>query len=579
MADNYKYQRQNIGLAPTTDITFTNLAESLKGSARLEAALDRISNMAFKEVVEEQQKRGMQAGLDNAPTLDELIKANESGITPADLFYSDTTEFGKSARKVEAKLVRSEIEYTARKNFSAVKELINTGQITDIADLDSELNGIIEGNSKYLSGIDVEESIGLRSSLMTRGREIRQYGVGKIVEGQQKLWEQELEDFIQDTTRNWQDKIESMPIKDPSLFMSETMADATAIINKSGALGATKQAKTIERVKALQQDTMMSAITSYYGENSDFMKIPGKYLNDIQRGIVGEYTDMYNALTKENKIKLKKDLRELYKTKKADDEYALSVKTKDNMIEINDLRLTLNKTDNPQEKKRIIQRLESISKDNPDALNADDIEKIIKNQWEPSPEEEYSDASLKFKSRIINGEFTTVTEMMKQARNLGFSEAMIKKEFGPIYSSKEIANNKNSITEIATENISNKANANQRKKIELKIKQKKDAIKERDGENYNEDAANEEIRNALTNEKNQKRLNSALESLQEQFQSFTAISDFYNGDILNKNLRLDDPEVQEILRQIKDEDEMAYESILETLSEIEKYSKLVDEGN
>ena len=74
MADNYKYQRQNIGLAPTTDITFTNLAESLKGSARLEAALDRISNMAFKEVVEEQQKRGMQAGLDNAPTLDELIK-------------------------------------------------------------------------------------------------------------------------------------------------------------------------------------------------------------------------------------------------------------------------------------------------------------------------------------------------------------------------------------------------------------------------------------------------------------------------------------------------------------------------
>lgn len=568
MAQDPRYTRQNIQLADVPDIRLSNIQESIKGSARLEQALDRISATAFKEITEQQQKRGMQYGLENAPSLEELDQAVKSGITPAELFESDTTVFGKYAQKVQAKQVRAQLEYEARKDFTAIKELIKTGQIRDVTDLDNELNGVINGQSRFLSGVDAEEGLGLRTSLLTRGREIRQYGVGKIVEAQQALFEQELEDFILDTASTWEDKITSMPIKDPNLFKTETMSDAMAIINKSGFLGAAKQAKTIERVREMQNDTIMSAITKSYSENSDFIKNPGKYINDVQRGIVGDYTDMYGSLPPEKKKALVKDLRELYKTQYADEKYALDVKTKEDIIEWNALVDAHDQAETPAQKNQILKQLRDLSLNNPTVGKIEDVQKIKDGEYNIDPAIEYSPSAQKFLEKIRLGEYNTYQEMETAAKNQGFDTVTITRLFNKELASKQVRNQNATITSIMLDNVSNKANATKKKKTEEKIKT---LIKDKqDQKEMPFEQAAEEVKQELANEKLQRRMTSAIEDVKKQFDNFTTISEFYNAELFGKNVDVDDPSVLEILEQIKDEDETAYEIIFAALQNIQK---------
>lgn len=573
MAEDPRYKRQNIQLADVQEVRLSNLQETIKGGARLEQALDRISATAFKEITEQQQQRGMQYGLENAPSLDELNEATKSGITPAELFQSDATVFGKFAKKVQAKQVRAQLEYEGRKDFTAIKELIKTGQIRDVTDLDTELNAVVSGPANMLGGVDAEEGIGLKTSLLTRAREVRQYGVGKIVEAQQALFKVELEDFIEDTSKTWIDKLTSMPIKDPSLFYTETMTDGLAIINKAGFLGAVQQAKTQERVREMQYDTVMSAITNQFSEDSQFLKNPGKYLNDLDRGIVGEYTDMYASLPKEKQKALKKELRELYKTKHADEKYAYDLSVKDSIVEVTALIDQYQQTDDPKVQAQLISQMRNYALQYPEVIKLDDIKKIKDNEYNVDPAIEYSPSAQKFLEKIRLGEFKTYESMSTAATNAGFDQVTITRLFNKELASKQIRTQNEVINSILLNNISNKANATQKKKAEEKIKTK---IQEKQKSDIPFEQAAEEVASELADEKLQRKMTSALDDLMSQFKNFTSISELYNDDYLNRNVDLDDPEVQEILRQIKDEDETAYEFILAALKNIEKIRKEMD---
>ena len=573
MAEDPRYRRQNIQLADVPQLQMTSIQESIKGSARLEQALDRISATAFKEISEQQQKRGMQYGLENAPSLEELNEATKAGITPAELFESDTTVFGKSAQKVQAKLVRAQLEYEARKDLTAVKELIKTGQITSIDDLDSELNGIVNGPSKYLAGVDAEESLGLRTSVLSRSREVRQYGVGKIVEAQQLLYEQELEDFMLDTTKSWVDKIESMPIKDPSVFNDETMNDALAIINKSGFLGAAKQAKTIERVREMQQDTIMLAISNQYSNNPDFLKNPAKYINDVQRGVVGEYTDMYASLPSDKKKQVVKDLRELYKQKHADEKFGYDLAVKENIVEFNALKDSYEKAEDPQTQRQLINQMRDISLQYPEVVTIDDIKKIKDGEYKVDPAIEYADSTLDFLEQIRTGQFLTRQQMVIAAENKGFDKTTINILFDKELSSKQIRNQNAVITSIMLDNVGSKTPNNKKKKIEDNIKTK---IQQKTEQDIPFDQAAEEVRNELANEKQQNKMKVYLGNLENAFKGFDDITDLYNTEYLNRDVDITDPEVIEILDQIKSRNETAYEDILTELIKIQTLRKEMD---
>ena len=52
MADNPRYQRQNIMLAETQPLQFADVKESITRSQSLQRSLDKISEFAFKSAAE-----------------------------------------------------------------------------------------------------------------------------------------------------------------------------------------------------------------------------------------------------------------------------------------------------------------------------------------------------------------------------------------------------------------------------------------------------------------------------------------------------------------------------------------------
>ena len=75
MADNPRYQRQNIMLAETQPLQFADIKESISASKSLQLSLDRISEFAFKQATETAKKAGAEYGITNKPTLQQYADA------------------------------------------------------------------------------------------------------------------------------------------------------------------------------------------------------------------------------------------------------------------------------------------------------------------------------------------------------------------------------------------------------------------------------------------------------------------------------------------------------------------------
>ncbi len=107
----------------------------------ISAALDRLSSFAFKEAAEIAQREGAQYGVENAPTMEQVLKAQEQGQSPAELFAKPGTYFGDAARKVQAQQVRIDFEAKARQNLDSVSAAIDSGAF-DLNQIQTEIKAI-----------------------------------------------------------------------------------------------------------------------------------------------------------------------------------------------------------------------------------------------------------------------------------------------------------------------------------------------------------------------------------------------------------------------------------------------------
>jgi hypothetical protein len=155
MADNPRYQRQNIQLQSTEPFDFANLKEAIKVSKSTEAALNRIAEFAFKAQSEKAKKAGLEYGVANPPTLAQISEAQAQGKDIKDIFSEDYTVFGEAARAAQASALRTDLEGQARDEFSRMTAGINTTDISqlDMVNIRSNLDAIINGHSKVLAQV------------------------------------------------------------------------------------------------------------------------------------------------------------------------------------------------------------------------------------------------------------------------------------------------------------------------------------------------------------------------------------------------------------------------------------------
>jgi len=163
-----RYRPLGVGIPsiPTVDYAATG-AMSARGLQSMSAALDRISQFAFKEAGEQAKLAGEEYGASNAPTreqLDEMVAGGEQ-IQPVGGTF---TIFDRAARKASLDAISNDLGVLAKEKIQAIT-LNAENKVISVSQMQQEIEGVVDGISSSLSQQSPAEARSLRAALALYG--------------------------------------------------------------------------------------------------------------------------------------------------------------------------------------------------------------------------------------------------------------------------------------------------------------------------------------------------------------------------------------------------------------------------
>jgi hypothetical protein len=410
MAELPRYQPTGYLPADVPRLDFANLKESVAMTQGINSALDRLSNFAFKEAAEKAQREGAQYGVENAPTMEQVLKAQEQGQNPAELFAKPGTYFGDAARKLQAQQVRIDFEAKARQNLDSVSAAIDSGAF-DFNKIQTEIKAITTSNGSYrkvLASIDADEAMKFSTSITTAGQSVYK----KATEQYLKLVGIENERIANQSLNSYSTIIKDTikAEEDPKMLLERINVEkrnATALIGRS---------TNPEFVKKKMDELDNKIYTNVVEHLLDVSKSPAETLAKIQSGNVGNLSEVYKTLDKDKLgatvLKVMTDRRSSLAAAKDIEKLQNEEKVTNLLIEYHDPKTT-------GARKRAI-GLEMVKSK---VLSIDQIEKFLNPNLENGDTAAFSNIML----RVNAGLITDPDELRKTAIKSGMNGTQIGK--------------------------------------------------------------------------------------------------------------------------------------------------------
>ena len=288
MADNIRYQRSGIMYAEFPTLQYANIQEEIKQARSLNASLDRISEFAYKGAAKKAEEAGMQYGIQNAPTLKQVMESIKNKEKPSDLFQPGDTTFGEAARKVQVATFRTELEGQARNRFAEIDAVIKSGEAYDMNEIDQELNGVIDGHSKVLAGIDPEESAKYRQSITILGSAVRKNALDRVAERIQAENLVNVNEQLDTLKKTMPTVIENYSTyEDFKLVETQLKASIKEYIARINPSQIAEKNKEMDKII---KDAVVDRIGNYVLKDKTFAATPGEAVVKIMEGQAGDMT-------------------------------------------------------------------------------------------------------------------------------------------------------------------------------------------------------------------------------------------------------------------------------------------------
>lgn len=169
MARSLEYRPLGVGIASLPGVNFvaTGTAQARVAST-IAQSLDQMSRFAFQQYETQAKIEGAEFGAANAPSVVDLIKAEDAEARKALLPGSTETVRGRAERQAALNTVAANLEITAR---DAIKQIAVEGHVnfTSVVDLQRQLDGVINGFSGAMTDVDPATGAKLRLGLSTIG--------------------------------------------------------------------------------------------------------------------------------------------------------------------------------------------------------------------------------------------------------------------------------------------------------------------------------------------------------------------------------------------------------------------------
>jgi hypothetical protein len=426
MADNPRYQRQNIMLAETQPLQFSDVKESIAASKSLQLSLDRISEFAFKQATETAKKAGAEYGITNKPTLQQYADAIQNNVDPETLFSEDYTFFGQAAREAQAVGFRTELETEARSEISKIKAVIKSGLPIDKEEIKASLAGLTNGYGNTLAKVSPDQALKFKAAISAQGYDV--------------LQEVELEiakRYVTDNVINLDEDIKNFQTDLQDIIKNNNPADAAikmqpyinTIKTRVAMLPSEYKLKYANKHQEVIDFAIMDGIVTHLTDKKSFTN-DYEVINNLNQGIAGDMTDYFGMLgfdeqgnSKKSKVidMVRTRLNNLDGARKD----AISLQTEQDKTIFNDLANKYYETKDP----KYIAQMTAMTIKNPNLGTPQSVEGIRKDADE---EIKYSEKAIQLIDDIRTGKVDTKDALYKRGKELGLNHYAISK-FGYDY--------------------------------------------------------------------------------------------------------------------------------------------------
>lgn len=288
MADNPRYQRSGIMYADIPTLQYANVTEEIKQARALNASLDRLSEFAYKGAVAKAEKEGAQYGVQNAPTLKQVMDAVTNKEDPSKLFADDYTAFGEAARKSQAVTFRTDLESEARTEFSKINAVIDSGMDYNMNEIESSLQGIIDGHSKVLAKISPDDSLKYRASVSVLGHAVYKNALDRYAKKIESQTNEQIDTQLDTFKSTLPAMLDSYPTFEE--FEVAITTDESSLKELIYRGSPDKVDQKLKDLRTIKKNAIMDRIGDYALKDKTFAQTAGEAAIKISEGQAGDYT-------------------------------------------------------------------------------------------------------------------------------------------------------------------------------------------------------------------------------------------------------------------------------------------------
>lgn len=433
MAENPRYQRQNIVLAETQPFQFADIRENIAASKSLQSSLDRISEFAFRQAAETAKKAGAEYAVTNRPTLQQYADAIQNNVDPETLFSEDYTIFGQAAREVQAVGFRTELETEARSEISKIKSVIKSGLPINREEIQAKLNGLVNGYGNTLAKVSPDQALKFKASISAQGYELLEQVDAEISKEYVANNLMKLDEDIKNFQTDLPDLINN---NNPADFAVKIQPYINTIKTRGAMLPAEYKLKYANKHQEIIDDAIMDSIVTHLTNKKTFTN-DYEVINNLNQGIAGDMTDYFGMLGVDEKgVSKKSKVIDMVRTRlnnlDSARKDALALQTEEDKKVFYALEAEYEKTGNSA----ILSKMTAMTIRNPNLGSPENVENIRKGR---EAEAEYTDVVVKLKDEIRRGKFDTWDQVLARGADLGVSRKSLNKHVYGVFANKSEA--------------------------------------------------------------------------------------------------------------------------------------------
>ena len=439
MAELPRYQETGRIYSDLPSFDFANVKESIKFSQSISKSLDRLSEFAQKTAEKDAERKAEEFAIENPITLDDLKKAETSGLTANDLVKATGggTIWQETLRKFQASQLRTQLEVTANTAALDILNQVKMRQLTDPNEITAKFESMQKGMVKPLESLDPETALQFKASSGALIKNLHKQALDKVYEEYVLDKKVETGNYVnvalEAVNSIYETEVDPEVVKSRLIILRRTLSD----LAKEG--GADFAFSTIQQFDKDVQEKKVNQFINV-AIKDDFAKNPTTGLRDeniamlrMVNGDFGESSALFDSLDPKEKAIVRSSYLSRERDRIAVEKQVQEEQTLKDIQDVNNLEQDF--FNSGRRDKSVLRKLEEIVRRNPKALTAEALERIKKGDADDAAKLQFSSAAITLKERIRTNPNMSWEQVTIEGKQLGLGQDVINRYIYPVFRS------------------------------------------------------------------------------------------------------------------------------------------------